>query len=52
MESDQLKLLARGVAPLDTVVADAGGTGLKIFVEAPEALVAVCLLYTSDAADE
>ncbi|MGR3549946.1 DNA polymerase III subunit alpha [Pseudooceanicola sp.] len=41
MESDQLKLLARGVAPLDTVVADAGGTGLKIFVEAPEALVAV-----------
>ena len=41
MESDQLKLLARGVAPLDTVVADAGGAGLKIFVEAPEALVAV-----------
>ena len=30
MESDQLKLLARGIAPLDTVVADVGGVGLKI----------------------
>ncbi|WP_370283490.1 DNA polymerase III subunit alpha [Pseudooceanicola sp.] len=33
MESDQLKLLARGVQPIDNVVADAGATGLKIFVE-------------------
>lgn len=41
MESDQLKLLARGIAPLDTVVADVGGVGLKIFVEAPEAIAMV-----------
>ncbi len=41
MESDQLKLLARGIAPLDTIVADAGGVGLKIFVEAPEAIAMV-----------
>ena len=41
MESDQLKLLARGIAPLDTVVADLGGVGLKIFIEAPDAIPAV-----------
>ncbi|WP_407494816.1 DNA polymerase III subunit alpha [Pseudooceanicola sp. MF1-13] len=41
MESDQLKLLARGIAPLDTVVADVGGVGLKIFVEATDAITAV-----------
>ncbi|WP_136636687.1 DNA polymerase III subunit alpha [Pseudooceanicola onchidii] len=41
MESDQLKLLARGIAPLDTIVADAGGIGLKIFIESPEAIAMV-----------
>lgn len=41
MESDQLKLLARGIAPLDSVVADVGGVGLKIFVQAPDAISAV-----------
>ncbi|WP_137703036.1 DNA polymerase III subunit alpha [Marimonas lutisalis] len=33
LESDQLKLLGRSVAPIDAVVADAGSIGLKIFVE-------------------
>ena len=33
MEADQLKLLGRSVAPIDSVVADAGATGLRIFVE-------------------
>ncbi len=33
MESDQLKLLGRSVAPIDTVVADAGGSGLRVYVE-------------------
>ena len=33
MESDQLKLLGRSVAPIDVVVADAGQTSLRIFVE-------------------
>jgi len=32
LEADQLKLLARSVAPIDTAVADAGTSGLKIFV--------------------
>jgi DNA polymerase-3 subunit alpha len=36
-----LKLLARGEAPVDTIVADAGGAGLKIYVDAPEAVTAV-----------
>ncbi|WP_372886650.1 DNA polymerase III subunit alpha [Shimia sp.] len=33
MESDQLKLLAKAIAPVDVVVADAGSAGLRIFVE-------------------
>ncbi|WP_127114528.1 DNA polymerase III subunit alpha [Shimia sediminis] len=33
MESDQLKLLAKSMAPIDAVVADAGSSGLKIYVE-------------------
>ncbi|WP_435139472.1 DNA polymerase III subunit alpha [Pseudopelagicola sp. nBUS_19] len=33
MESDQLKLLARSVAPIDVVVADAGTAGMKIFLD-------------------
>jgi len=38
MEADQLKLLGRSVAPIDTVVADAGQTGLRIFVEEEQAV--------------
>jgi DNA polymerase-3 subunit alpha len=41
MEADQLKLLGRSVAPIDAVAADAGGMGLKIFVQAPEAIANV-----------
>ncbi|WP_092063203.1 DNA polymerase III subunit alpha [Poseidonocella pacifica] len=33
MESDQLKLLGRSVAPIDTAVAGVGATGLRIFFE-------------------
>ncbi|MDX2485078.1 MAG: DNA polymerase III subunit alpha [Pseudodonghicola sp.] len=33
MESDQLKLLGRGVAPIDVAVAQAGTAGLKVFVD-------------------
>jgi len=43
-EADQLKLLARAVQPIDMVVADAGQTGLKIFVgsdTAPPAIASV-----------
>ena len=41
MESDQLKLLGRSVAPVDLAVADVGGVGLKVFINAPEAVAAV-----------
>jgi DNA polymerase-3 subunit alpha len=33
MEGEQLKLLGRSVVGIDTVVADAGSIGLKIFVD-------------------
>ena len=33
MESDQLKLLAQSMTPVDTIVADAGNAGLKIFLD-------------------
>jgi DNA polymerase-3 subunit alpha len=41
LESDQLKLLGRSIVPIDTVVADVGGMGLKIFVEDAGAISAV-----------
>ncbi|WP_226688789.1 DNA polymerase III subunit alpha [Ruegeria arenilitoris] len=41
MESDQLKLLANSVGPVDSVVAEAGATGLRIFVDVPEVLPTV-----------
>ncbi len=37
LEGDQLKLLARSVAPVEEAVADAGGISLSVFVERPEA---------------
>ncbi len=40
-EAGQLKLLARSVAPIDGVVADAGTMGLKIFIEEPGAISTV-----------
>ncbi|MBZ8118849.1 DNA polymerase III subunit alpha [Roseovarius sp. LXJ103] len=41
MEAEQLKLLARAVAPIDGIVADAGAMGLRIYIEAPDVLSAV-----------
>jgi len=41
MEADQLKLLGRSVAPIDTVVAEVGGMGLRVFVQAPSAMASV-----------
>ncbi|QBF33065.1 DNA polymerase III subunit alpha [Thalassococcus sp. S3] len=41
MESDQLKLLGRSVAPIDTAVAGAGATGLRIFVSDQQAVPSV-----------
>ncbi|MEP1610453.1 MAG: DNA polymerase III subunit alpha [Roseobacter sp.] len=41
MESDQLKLLGRSVGPADAAAADVGGVGLKVFIDAPDAIGAV-----------
>jgi DNA polymerase-3 subunit alpha len=43
-EAEQLRLLARSVAPIDAVVADAGASGLRVFVERTEAVAAVASL--------
>jgi len=41
LESDQLKLLARGVQPVDDAVAGAAPAGLKIFLNDPQAVDSV-----------
>ena len=41
MESDQLKLLCRSVAPIDAAVADAGSLGLKVFIDDISAIATV-----------
>ena len=44
MEAETLKLLARGIQPIDAVVADAGAAGLRIHIESPEAIASVAAL--------
>ena len=44
LEADQLKLLGRSVSPIDTVVADAGGAGLRGFLDGPEAIGSVATI--------
>ncbi|PTE17570.1 DNA polymerase III subunit alpha [Phaeovulum veldkampii] len=44
LEGETLKLLARGVTPIDAVAADAGGAGLRVHVDTPEAVGAVASL--------
>ncbi len=41
MESDQLKLLGRGVVPIDTAVEGAGSMGLRVFIDEVGAIAAV-----------
>ena len=45
LEGEKLKLLARAVQPVDAVAADAGGAGLRVFVETPEAVAAVAAVF-------
>ncbi len=40
-ESEQLKLLGRSLVPIDTAVASAGATGLRVFVEEADAVATV-----------
>jgi DNA polymerase-3 subunit alpha len=44
MEADQLKLLGRSVAPIDNAVADAGSSGLRVFLDAPDAIPSVATI--------
>ena len=41
LESDQLKLLARGVQPIDAAVEGADPAGLKIYLSSPDAIASV-----------
>ncbi|MGV6846826.1 MAG: DNA polymerase III subunit alpha [Marinibacterium sp.] len=41
MEADQLKLLARSVAPIDRAVARSGPLGMRVFVDDPAAISSV-----------
>ena len=41
MEADVLKLLGRSVSAIDTAVADAGSTGLRVFLDNLEAIASV-----------
>ncbi|MHA6264857.1 DNA polymerase III subunit alpha [Arenibacterium sp. CAU 1754] len=41
MESDQLKLLGRSVAPIDAAIASAGTSGLRVFIEDAAAISTV-----------
>ncbi|SEN02407.1 DNA polymerase III, alpha subunit [Loktanella fryxellensis] len=41
MESDQLKLLARSIGPIDTAVVDATSNGLRVFLDRIEAIASV-----------
>ncbi|MEL7514508.1 MAG: DNA polymerase III subunit alpha [Pseudomonadota bacterium] len=50
MEADQLKLLGRSVAPIDTVVADVSGMGLRVFVKAPQAVASIASVLDGAAA--
>jgi len=44
METNQLRIQARSASPVDTVTADAGALGLRVFVENIDALTSVAAL--------
>jgi len=51
MEADQLKLLARAVSPVDTVAADAGSMGIRVFVDQASAVTSVAALLEKATAE-
>ncbi|MDX8350815.1 DNA polymerase III subunit alpha [Cognatiyoonia sp. IB215182] len=51
LEADQLKLLGRSVSPIDAIVADAGGAGLRVFIDGPEAIPSVASILQNAAND-
>ncbi|WP_415182920.1 DNA polymerase III subunit alpha [Phaeovulum sp.] len=44
LEGETLKLLARAAQPIDSVTADAGGSGLRVHIDTPEAVSTVAAL--------
>ena len=52
MEADVLKLLGRSVSPIDTAVADAGSAGLRVFLDAPDAIAAVATILEAAQRDK
>ncbi|WP_322889951.1 MULTISPECIES: DNA polymerase III subunit alpha [unclassified Yoonia] len=51
MEADQLKLLGRSVSPIDSVVADAGSAGLRVFIDSPSAIDTIASILANAARD-
>ena len=51
MEADQLKLLARSVTPIDAMVADVGGAGLRVFIDGPDVIPSVQSILANAARD-
>jgi DNA polymerase III subunit alpha len=51
LEGETLKLLARGVQPIDAVAAEAGGAGLRIHLDRAEAAASVASLLSRVAAE-
>ena len=51
MEADQLKLLGHSIKPIDNVVAEASGAGLRIFIIRPEAISSVATILENEARD-
>ena len=49
LESDQLKLLGRSVAPVDVAVADAGASGLRVFIDNEATVPAVASVLSQSA---
>ena len=52
MEADQLKLLGRSIGPIDAAVADAGSAGLRVFLDAPDAIASVQSILENAARDK
>ena len=52
MADDVLKLLGRSVSPIDTAVADAGSAGLRVFLDAPDAIAAVATILEAAQRDK
>ncbi|WP_099826788.1 DNA polymerase III subunit alpha [Oceaniglobus indicus] len=51
METEQLKLLGRSVAPIDSAVADAGSAGLRVFVDDADAVASVASVLNNAMGD-